>query len=93
MDTMTIILTYILLVVSFGSVFLTIKHKSTKKNVFLIIGLLISAFPITYALYDDFKNNYVDANIGLGLAFFLTLGIIGVLFLVAFIKYFRLRRK
>jgi hypothetical protein len=51
------------------------------------------AYFIAYALYDDFKNNYVDANIRLGLAFFLTLGITGVVFLVAFIKSFRLRRK
>jgi len=92
MDTMKTIFTFVMLVLSFIILYLTRKHKNKKKSAFLVIGLVISALPLTYTLYDDYKNEYIGANIGLGLAFLLTWVITGTVFLVAMIKLIRASR-
>jgi hypothetical protein len=92
METWVTILTFVILVLSFGVMYLSIKYKSKKYNFLILLSMLITASPLAYALYDDYKNEYIGANIGLGLAFLLTWGITGIILLVAIIKLIRVRR-
>jgi hypothetical protein len=92
METWVTILTFVILVLSFGVMYLSVKHKSKKNMLLILLSMLIAAFPLTYALYDDYMNEYIGANIGLGLAFLLTWGITGIILLVAIIKLIRVRR-
>jgi hypothetical protein len=92
METWVTILTFVILVLSFMVMYLSVKHKSKKNILLLLLGMFIAAFPLAYALYDDYKNEYIGANIGLGLAFLLTWCITGIILLVAIIKLIRVRR-
>ncbi|YCA41637.1 hypothetical protein M1E11_12430 [Bacillus sp. JZ8] len=58
------------LLASFLLIFLT--TRKTKKNILLIPLLIIGGAPLLYLAIDDMNNHYVDANIGLGLAFMFT---------------------
>lgn len=50
----------------------SIRKKTKMKLALVVAGFLISASPVLYALYDEAVTVYVDANIGLGLAFMTT---------------------
>ncbi|KSU82064.1 hypothetical protein GA0061096_3672 [Fictibacillus enclensis] len=87
------ILTFLLLAVSFIALHQTIRNRTFSKSFLLYLALFVSAFPLAYALYDDAKHPTADANIGLGLAFFLTWGITAGVAIVAFVKYLDKRKK
>jgi hypothetical protein len=58
------------LLLSFLIIFLT--NRKTKKNILLIPLLIIGGSPLLYLAIDHMNSHYVDANIGLGLAFMFT---------------------
>ncbi|SDN09319.1 hypothetical protein SAMN04488137_3487 [Fictibacillus solisalsi] len=87
------ILTFLLLAVSFIALHGAIRNRTFSKSLLLYLALFVSAFPLAYALYDDYKHPNADANIGLGLAFFLTWGITAGVAIVAFVKYLINRKK
>ncbi|MDN4523930.1 hypothetical protein [Fictibacillus fluitans] len=87
------VLTFLLLAVSFIVLHGTLRNRTFSKSFLLYLALFVSAFPLAYALFDDNKHPTPDANIGLGLAFFLTWGITAGVAIVAFVKYLVHRKK
>ncbi|MET1122604.1 hypothetical protein ABWU59_27115 [Priestia megaterium] len=47
-------------------------NRKTKKNILLLPFWIIGGGPLLYLAIDDLYSNYIDANIGLGLAFMFT---------------------
>ena len=62
------------LLLSFIIIFLSTRNpeKSVLKSVLLVILFIIGGAPALYLTIDHLNSNYVDANIGLGLAFMFT---------------------
>ncbi|MGZ0879511.1 hypothetical protein ACWZQY_026460 [Priestia megaterium] len=80
----------IFLLLSFMSIYLT--TGKTKKSIFLIPLLIIGGAPLLYLAIDDMNSNYMDANIGLGLAFMFTWIYSGITFVVAIILLVKRKR-
>lgn len=78
------------LLLSFLIIFLT--TRKTKKSILLIPLLIIEGFPLLYLAIDHMNSHYVDANIGLGLAFMFTWIYSAIAFVVAIILIVRRKR-
>lgn len=78
------------LLVPFLIIYLT--TRKTKKSLPLIILLIIGGAPLLYLAIDDMNSNYMDANIGLGLAFMFTWIYSAIAFVVAIILIIRRKR-
>ncbi|MGD6793143.1 hypothetical protein [Metabacillus indicus] len=66
------VVTFAALAGAYWLVFKGIRKRTKMKLGVAAAGFLISASPVLYALYDEAVTDYVDANIGLGLAFMTT---------------------
>ncbi len=62
------------------------KKKDSKKVTVLVLSYFICASPMLYAVIDHKIVQYEDANIGLGIAFFITwfLTVVVYLFLLGY---------
>ncbi|MEH7320494.1 hypothetical protein ACRBU7_28550 (plasmid) [Priestia aryabhattai] len=78
------------LLVPFLIIYLT--TRKTKKSLPLIILLIIGGAPLLYLAIDDMNSNYMDANIGLGLAFMFTWIYSTIAFIVAIILIVKRKR-
>ncbi|MDC0706726.1 MULTISPECIES: hypothetical protein [Priestia] len=79
------------LLLSFLIILLT--TGKTKRSIFLIPLLIIGGFPLLYLAIDHMNSHYMDANIGLGLAFMFTWIYSAIAFVVAIILIVRRKRK
>lgn len=83
---------------SFRSVSLVVLHhyyfinQESEKNVLWVILFIIGAAPLLYLAIDHVKNDYMDANIGLGLAFMFTWIYSAVAFIIGFILLVKKKR-
>lgn len=78
------------LLLSFIIIFLSTRN--TKKNVLLVILLIIGGAPLLYLAIDHVKSDYVDANIGLGLAFMYTWIYSVIAFVIAITLFVKKKR-
>ncbi|TYR81644.1 hypothetical protein FZC66_07370 [Priestia megaterium] len=84
--------TFVLLFLSFMLLFWSIRQPKAWKIILLSILFLLFSSPLAYLIYDDHTQNYLDANIGLGLAYLLTWFITGIIILTALFRFISLRR-
>ena len=68
----TFVLTLLLFVVVFIFLYFQIHRSARRIKAWFFIFSVISIGPLIYMQIDDFIQNYPDANIGLGLAYFYT---------------------
>lgn len=80
----------IFLLIPFLLIFLT--TKKTKKSLLLIPLFIIGGAPLFYSTIDEMNNHYVDANIGLGLAFMFTWIYSVITFVIAIIIIVKRKR-
>ncbi|MCU6599014.1 hypothetical protein OCO53_00805 [Peribacillus frigoritolerans] len=80
--TLTIV-SEVLLLLSF--IIIILSTKNPKRNVLWVILFIIGAAPLLYLAIDHVKNDYMDANIGLGLAFMYTWLYSAVAFIIGII--------
>ena len=78
------------LLLSFMSIYLT--TSKTKKSILLIPLLIIGGAPLLYLAIDDMNSHYMDANIGLGLAFMFTWIYSAIAFVIAIILIVKRKR-
>lgn len=78
------------LLLSFIIMILSIRNP--KWNVLLVILLIIGGAPLLYLAIDHVKSDYMDANIGLGLAFMFTWIYSVVAFIIAIILLVKKKR-
>ncbi|MBK5459213.1 MULTISPECIES: hypothetical protein [Peribacillus] len=78
------------LLLSFIIIFLSTRN--TKKNVLLVILLIIGGAPLLYLAIDHVNSEYVDANIGLGIAFMFTWIYSVIAFIIAIILLVKKKR-
>ncbi|MEB2278090.1 hypothetical protein LAV82_29290 [Bacillus sp. ILBB4] len=81
----------VFLLLSFLIIFLTTGR--TKKSIFLIPLLIVGGSPLLYLAVDHMNSHYVDANIGLGLAFMFTWIYSAIAFVVAIVLMVKRKRK
>ncbi|TSB47732.1 hypothetical protein [Alkalicoccobacillus porphyridii] len=86
------LLTFLALIIAFGVLYLQLPRSKRRVKIAFFFFLAISATPLIYILYDDFTHAYQDANIGLGLAYFYTWFMTGIVAIMAII-WFLLRKK
>lgn len=89
----TALLTFLALILVFGSLYFQLRGSKRGTKIAFILFLVVSAVPLAYLLIDDYMQNYQDANIGLGLAFFYTWFMIVIAALLAFICILRMKRR
>lgn len=80
--TLTIV-SEVFLLLSF--IIIILSTKNPKRNVIWVILFIIGAAPLLYLAIDHVKNDYMDANIGLGLAFMYTWLYSAVAFIIGII--------
>ncbi len=80
--TLTIV-SEVFLLLSF--IIIILSTKNPKRNVLWVILFIIGAAPLLYLAIDHVKNDYMDANIGLGLAFMYTWLYSAVAFIIGII--------
>jgi uncharacterized membrane protein YhaH (DUF805 family) len=68
-------------------------NRKTKKNILWLFFLIIGGGPLLYLAIDDLNSNYIDANIGLGLAFMFTWIYSLIALIIAIILVVRKKRK
>ncbi|MEF2094564.1 hypothetical protein V3595_07790 [Bacillus sp. CFBP9009] len=73
-------------------IIIILSTKNPKRNVLWVILFIIGAAPLLYLAIDHVKNDYMDANIGLGLAFMYTWLYSAVAFIVAIILLVKKKR-
>lgn len=78
------------LLISF--IIIILSSRSLKMNVLWVILLIIGGAPLLYLAIDHVKNDYMDANIGLGLAFMFTWIYSAVAFIIAIILLLKKKR-
>ncbi|MGG0413781.1 hypothetical protein [Peribacillus simplex] len=66
-------------------IIIILSTRNPKKNVLFVILFIIGGAPLLYLAIDHVKNDYMDANIGLGLAFMFTWIYSVVAFIIAII--------
>ncbi|GAB1779843.1 hypothetical protein PMEGAS67_53200 [Priestia megaterium] len=59
----------------------------------MLLFLIIGGAPLLYLAIDDLNSNYIDANIGLGLAFMFTWIYSVIALIIAIIIVVRKKRK
>ncbi|MGE7903191.1 hypothetical protein ACQKNS_02120 [Peribacillus sp. NPDC094092] len=64
-------------------IIIILSSRNLKMNVLWVILLIIGGAPLLYLAIDHVKNDYIDANIGLGLAFMFTWIYSAVAFIIA----------
>ncbi|MDQ0207517.1 hypothetical protein [Alkalicoccobacillus murimartini] len=69
---MIMLLTILLFIIVYGFLFIQLNRATQQGKIWFFVFLVISAGPLIYMLYDDYTQDYLDANIGLGLAYFYT---------------------
>ncbi|SIR60866.1 hypothetical protein SAMN05878482_104457 [Peribacillus simplex] len=74
-------------------IIIILSSRNLKMNVLLwVILLIIGGAPLLYLAIDHVKNDYMDANIGLGLAFMFTWIYSAVAFIIAIILLVKRKR-
>ncbi|MEE3951950.1 hypothetical protein [Peribacillus frigoritolerans] len=73
-------------------IIIILSTKNPKKNVLWVILFIIGAAPLLYLAIDHVKNDYMDANIGLGLAFMYTWLYSAVAFIIGIILLVKKKR-
>lgn len=73
-------------------IIIILSTRNPKKNVLFVILFIIGAAPLLYLVIDHLKNDYMDANIGLGLAFMYTWIYSAVAFIIAIIFLVKKKR-
>jgi hypothetical protein len=73
-------------------IIIILSTKNPKRNVLWAILFIIGAAPLLYLAIDHVKNDYMDANIGLGLAFMFTWIYSVVAFIIAIILLVKKKR-
>ncbi|MDM5358451.1 hypothetical protein [Peribacillus sp. ACCC06369] len=73
-------------------IIIILSTRNPKKNVLFVILFIIGAAPLLYLAIDHLKNDYMDANIGLGLAFMYTWIYSAVAFIIAIIFLVKKKR-
>ncbi|CAH0301553.1 hypothetical protein [Peribacillus simplex] len=74
-------------------IIIILSSRNPKMNVLWVILLIIGGAPLLYLAIDHVKNDYMDANIGLGLAFMFTWIYSAVAFIIAIILLVKKKRK
>ncbi|MDG4848729.1 hypothetical protein P8767_15570 [Peribacillus frigoritolerans] len=87
--TLTIV-SEVFLLLSF--IIIILSTKNPKRNVLWVILFIIGAAPLLYLAIDHVKNDYMDANIGLGLAFMYTWLYSAVAFIIGIILLVKKKR-
>lgn len=83
------ILTIILFLLVFGLLYIQLHRSTSLVKIWYFIFLFIAAGPLTYMLYDDYTHSYLDANIGLGLAYFYTWFMVVLAAVLSVVCYYR----
>ena len=87
------LLTVLSFIVVFGLLYVQL-HRSTKPmKMWYFVFVVISAGPLVYMLYEEYTHNYLDANIGLGLAHFYTWFMTVIAAVLALASYLRNQTK
>ncbi|WP_370014706.1 hypothetical protein [Peribacillus sp. B2I2] len=73
-------------------IIMILSTRNPKWNVLLVILLIIGGAPLLYLAIDHVKSDYMDANIGLGLAFMFTWIYSVVAFIIAIILLVKKKR-
>ncbi|MCK1983478.1 MULTISPECIES: hypothetical protein [Peribacillus] len=73
-------------------IIIILSTKNPKRNVLWVILFIIGAAPLLYLAIDHVKNDYMDANIGLGLAFMFTWVYSVAAFIIAIILLVKKKR-
>ncbi|MGE7763037.1 hypothetical protein [Peribacillus sp. NPDC097895] len=73
-------------------IIMILSTRNPKLNVLLVILLIIGGAPLLYLAIDHVKSDYMDANIGLGLAFMFTWIYSVVAFIIAIILLVKKKR-
>ncbi|WHY99688.1 hypothetical protein [Peribacillus simplex] len=73
-------------------IIIILSSRNLKMNVLWVILLIIGGAPLLYLAIDHVKNDYMDANIGLGLAFMFTWIYSAVTFIIAIILLVKKKR-
>ncbi|MDM5212965.1 hypothetical protein QUF94_16210 [Peribacillus sp. NJ4] len=73
-------------------IIIILSTRNPKMNVLFVILLIIGGAPLLYLAIDHVKNDYMDANIGLGLAFMFTWIYSVVAFIIAIILLVKKKR-
>ncbi|MFD6210402.1 MULTISPECIES: hypothetical protein [unclassified Peribacillus] len=73
-------------------IIIILSTRNPKLNVLLVILLIIGGAPLLYLAIDHVKSDYMDANIGLGLAFMFTWIYSVVAFIIAIILLVKKKR-
>ncbi|MEC0344927.1 hypothetical protein AB9M93_24715 [Peribacillus frigoritolerans] len=73
-------------------IIIILSTKNPKRNVLWVILFIIGAAPLLYLAIDHVKNDYMDANIGLGLAFMYTWLYSAVAFIIGIILLVKKKR-
>jgi hypothetical protein len=66
------LITLIILIIPFITFYKKSNKRDNKKFILLLLSYFICAGPMLYAVIDHKIVQYEDANIGLGIAFFIT---------------------
>ena len=74
-------------------IIIILSSRYPKMNVLWVILLIIGGAPLLYLAIDHVKNDYLDANIGLGLAFMYTWIYSAVAIIIAIILLVKKKRK
>ncbi|MBP1990279.1 hypothetical protein [Paenibacillus eucommiae] len=64
------------------------KSKRAGAGIWSVLLFIILALPVSYAVYDNDRNAYVDANIGLGIAFLFTWAVTVILLVYGIVRRF-----
>ncbi|SDD15042.1 hypothetical protein SAMN02799630_02246 [Paenibacillus sp. UNCCL117] len=85
-----IVLTLLVLAAAHFEIWRTLPNRRGKRAAGMLLLFVVLAFPLAYLAYDDYRHNYLDANIGLGIALMFTWAVTLVLAVISVIR--RLRR-
>jgi len=83
----------ILLLAAFICMYLAIGKRTSFARYSLVILFAACGTPLPVMLISNERNEYIGANIGLGLAFFLTWGITAAVLLASLIIWAAKKRK
>ncbi|MEK8130658.1 hypothetical protein WMW72_22380 [Paenibacillus filicis] len=67
----------------------TLPDRTGKQATGVLLLFLVLAAPLSYLAYDDYRHQYPDANIGLGLALMFTWAVTLLLAAVSVIRRLR----
>jgi hypothetical protein len=73
-------------------IIIILSTKNPKMNVLWVILLIIGGAPLLYLAIDHVNSDYMDANIGLGLAFMFTWIYSVIAFIIAIILLVKKKR-